>query len=117
MTDNEIVKALECCNNCDCGNCPCLTEDGCKDIDYSVVLDLINRLQAENEKLAMDIDAKQIVAEAEIVRNAKAEAYKECIEKVKKKAIDYIEFGDADEELYFIELCDNLLKELVGEEK
>ena len=58
MTDNEIIKALECC----CGG---LTSDWCdkcplnktKECDKDLLileklaLDLINRLQAENERL------------------------------------------------------------------
>lgn len=56
MTDNEIVKALECClqeyGNCD--DCPykeyqCVSEkDG--NIFYKDILDLINRQKAEIER-------------------------------------------------------------------
>ena len=50
MTDNEIIKALECCKKDDCDNCPndfgncCANLAGCS-------LDLINRKQAEIERL------------------------------------------------------------------
>lgn len=52
MTDSEIIKALECCMDCDCKNCPCQTEDGhCLDLDEGLILDLINRQKAEIERL------------------------------------------------------------------
>ena len=56
MTDNEIIKALECCNVCSfpeyCGECPyveCTTKKGCVDEMLTDALDLINRQQSEIE--------------------------------------------------------------------
>ncbi len=52
MTDNDIIKALQCCINCDCKNCPCKTEDGhCLEIDEKSILDLIIRQKTEIERL------------------------------------------------------------------
>ena len=55
LTDNEIVKALECCIDCKCKECPCYKniegEMYCTEIDEEEILDLINRQQAEIEKL------------------------------------------------------------------
>ena len=55
MTDNEIIKALECCRDCNCKECPCcrIIDGGthCTEIDEEQILDLINRLKAENEAL------------------------------------------------------------------
>ena len=52
LSDAEIKKALECCQNqLDCVDCKCV--DYCpQDINElnALALDLINRLQAENEK-------------------------------------------------------------------
>ncbi len=55
MTDNEIKKALECCIDTigvDCDKCPysdnCVTDENTSFI-MTDALDLINRLQAENE--------------------------------------------------------------------
>lgn len=48
MTDNEIIKALECCNKDDCDNCP--YKRNCKNVMCDV-LDLINRQQAEYNNL------------------------------------------------------------------
>lgn len=52
LTDEEIVKALECCvddENVNCENCP-LVRESCAVI-RKYALDLIHRLQGENERL------------------------------------------------------------------
>ena len=56
LTDEKIVKALECCISCDitqCGECPmrkdCFKNDF-SGINLSLVLDLIHRLQEENKE-------------------------------------------------------------------
>ena len=59
LTDNEIKKALECCAGKDgerfCWDCPCKNAETVKEYcDYKMLksaLDLINRLEAENERL------------------------------------------------------------------
>ena len=55
MTDNEIIKALECCANGKCGECPLFKEDCGDDIICKNALDLINRLQSQNKDLAETI--------------------------------------------------------------
>ena len=52
MTDNEIIKALECCTqNTKCPTCPMWnTGQNCMNRLYQYALDLINRLQARVEK-------------------------------------------------------------------
>ena len=75
MTDNEIIKALECCiksshfGECFENKCPLVSEQGCKvgkETLYPYTLDLINRLQkevewleAENERQGILIDQLQ----------------------------------------------------------
>jgi hypothetical protein len=50
MTDNEIIKALECCKKDDCDNCP--NDFGnCYANLAGYALDLINRQKAEIERL------------------------------------------------------------------
>ena len=56
MTDNEIVKALECCttNVASCKDCPAFVKvdrSNCKKY-FRGALDLINRLQVENKRLS-----------------------------------------------------------------
>ena len=63
MTDSKITKALECCIDCNCKNCPCQTEDGhCMGIDEALILDLINRQEVEIERLQklLDMSRKEL---------------------------------------------------------
>jgi FtsZ-binding cell division protein ZapB len=151
MTDNEIVKALECCSTYKgkCTDCPAFVKvdrSNCKQVLLGAI-EIINRLQAdkeyykknrdkyqddvmflskqcdelqaENERLQKHIQegidlAKQI---PEMVATAQAEAIKEFAERLKekKKSIN-ITIG-LDYEVCFVSDIDNLLKELVGEDK
>jgi hypothetical protein len=62
MTDNEIIKALECCTNpkvgeiCPRANFADVCTDGCVQVLVVQTLDLINRIQAENEDLKKVIE-------------------------------------------------------------
>lgn len=53
LTDEEIIEAFKCCMRPPkCDNCPCRIDPrNCKDVMERAVLDLINRLQAENKRL------------------------------------------------------------------
>ena len=52
MTDNEIIKAVECCiGNTKCGECPMFRTPNCMNKVFDYALDLINRQKAEVEKL------------------------------------------------------------------
>lgn len=89
-TDEEIVKALACCINADCLNCPQWSEEWysgmCNDFLKSV-LDLIKRQKAEIERLREDVlEVTAILGEIEL-RNAqiKAEAIKEFAVRVKEE--------------------------------
>ena len=119
LTDNEIKKALECCSKDEINGLNIFTYG---DVPMRSLLryalDLINRLQEENERLDKEVDRlSQVVLYNDgvtemKVEEAKAEAYKECIEKVKdidQCAFDgWIEFPE--------DKLDNLLKELEGED-
>ena len=145
LTDNEIVKALECRVKGKCPECPYFHSypcDKCKKLDKDA-LDLFNRQNAEIERLNQEIADREIShinlyneTKAEIdklnalisetneqrgvvihaitrIDEVKAEAYKECVEKVKKIIND-----DTYVVLYKAAInykLDNLLKELVGE--
>ena len=136
LTDNEIVKALEkrikdlpcihekyepaCGMWCEHLHKWCIDfnnkslKENCSEYKpccsmslEKQILDLINRLQAENDRLARDVFTYKIRwAKAENRETkAKAEAYKEFAERLKE------EHFLADEHD-----IDNLLKELVGED-
>ena len=52
LPDKEIVKALECCvTKEDCNGCPYDEINDCIKGHEEDILDIINRLQAENERL------------------------------------------------------------------
>lgn len=115
MTDNEIIKALECCTDdskgiTQCAICPYQT----KDKDYCVAdlleqsLSLINRQKAEIERLSNHIQegidlAKQI---PEMVALALAEAIKEFAERLKAK------FDPYDADYYCYAFVDDVVKEM-----
>ena len=124
LTDNEIVKALECCSKPvgeNCKECPLHLTDCLKVNIEELALDLINRQKAENERLTTALKeisnglAEVKVLVARDLKNAKAEAYKEFAEELHNKAMKPEEICDN-----FAVGCntiDNLLKELVGETK
>ena len=143
LTDNEIKKALECCiksihfGECFENQCPLVSEEGCKvgeETLYPYLLDLINRLQEENERLknilicfmgalgkVRNIDDIESISQIPIMTELnkgiraeiKAEAYKECIEKVKEE-INKHSYGVLHKTVINYKL-DNLLKEMVGD--
>ena len=51
MSDEDIKKALECCISLSCEGCPLKNNHGCLAISDEKALDLINRQQAEIERL------------------------------------------------------------------
>lgn len=114
LTDNEIKKALEdfINHNGYCVDCPSIMKNA---------LDLINRLQLDNEMLKTQngllvaeqkLNIKGISATA---LKHKKEAYKECIEKVKNK-IRFLENRGFSIHYVVKDALNNLLKELVGED-
>lgn len=133
LTDSEILKALECCSTQDgCKSCifygDCVSPIEKAELIMKNALDLINRLQekdetrhkvfetkceeleiakAENERLQDCIDEQDIEIASlwKRIEEAKAESYKECIEKVKEIVVDSV----------YLDELDDLLKELVGD--
>ena len=129
MTDNEIIKALECCrdndNNLNMEKCfeVCPYDGECAGEFMQDVLSLINR-QKEEIKRLKNRDM-QVEVSDRLEREIKAEAVEEFAEKVKDT--DCEEFMES----YYenAELCyefrqdqfrkhiSNLIKEMVGENK
>lgn len=146
MIDNEIMKVLECCkdggNRCD--ECPYGIDDCLTDNDESIllkdVLDLINRKDAEIERLQKiivgfmdevgtwsnkyEVDVSTIyklplLAKENLnIRNKiKAEAIKEFAERLKEKGHIPIEkWSTTKEKAVYESDIDNLIKEMVGEQ-
>jgi hypothetical protein len=135
MTDNDIKKALECCIDCKCKECPCYKniegEMRCTEIDEEEILDLINRQQAEIEELKTLCDMQdkimleqKVILEAindefnplpfetdfyKAIKTAKTEAIKEFAERLNKHSV-YAD--DYDCFMVSTESIDNLVKEM-----
>ena len=122
MTDNEIIKALECCTDEsyeNCNECPYSIDtvscERMKLLEDS--LDLINRQQAEIDVLRADL--KRVCAErdARICTNnfIKSEAIKEFAERLKEKSYKTIRNYGLTKDV--VEVCDidNLVKEMESE--
>ena len=143
MTDNEIIKALECCKNDDCDNCP--NDFGnCYANLSGYSLELINRQQEEIDRLRKEVNLVSIQfqdlqeryeeVQTEIeqwkeeankyqklwctsvddIETAKSEAYKEFAERLKDGA-QMADCFDSYNMVVGTHFIDNLLKEMVGE--
>ena len=106
MTDNEILKAWECCT--DCFNCPTdcpLFEDDrdCLLALNKPTLDLINRQKAENDELRENNKAIM-----QTIADVRESVVKEFAERLKEARF-----------WFSSDLCviDNLVKEMVGDTK
>ncbi|MBQ2388732.1 MAG: hypothetical protein II305_01635 [Clostridia bacterium] len=127
LSDDEIKKALECCSTASCISNKCHYEKlhdipTCTTKLTKDALDLINRQNAEIERLEslsqrlgndVDLKLKYIYELEEKLKTAKAEAYKECIEKVKSE-INKHSYGVLHKTVINFKL-DNLLKEMMGD--
>ena len=139
MTDEQIIKALECCINDDCDNCHD-TFGNCEHNAMRNALDLINRQKAEIERLqnillkfmdevarweekkGIDVSELPLIPICDEGRDAidhhRAVAIKQFAERLKENVESYdvttgykITIVHAVEE----ETIDNLVKEMVGE--
>ena len=59
MTDNEIIKALECCDYYKCFSCPLRRDNNCLYNLRNYAIDIINRQKAEIERLNAELEDKQ----------------------------------------------------------
>ena len=121
MTDNEIIKAFRCCylNEDECEECPCFKDGHCTDYGdvFTIVkqiLDLINRLQAENERLKEHNDTlmgriDSLIYDCDCI---KLFTINKFAERLKEKA--YLN----DRRIYVVlrDDIDDVKKEMVGEE-
>ena len=89
MTDNEIIKTLECCINNKCSNCPQRKMACSETVAMENALDLINRQKAEIERLKSyknlyeDLKAENLET-IKAIKNCKAEAIREFAERLCK---------------------------------
>lgn len=105
MTDNEIVKALECCvshKDCD-DSCPCvISKTPCVVNKPGTLLNLINRQKEEIENLKNEKEEmhKDVIAAEEYAWNLK----KEKIEAIRKfaKKVKAVTYNYYDEDIDII---------------
>lgn len=103
MTDNEIIKALECCSTDvrenTCPKCIFYKEHRCSTLMLNAASDLINRQKAQIEKLQHNCFGIQNELEAykdtfnTAIDETKSEAIKEFAERLKSISIG-LEIGD-----------------------
>lgn len=115
MTDEQIVKALECCKSPIpmCDDCPVGERDMCFDFLKGYALDLIKRQKAEIERKGRIIESYALqygtAADKEVfLRKVRAEAIREFAERLKLYL--FIERGG----IYTVsgKDIDNLVKEM-----
>lgn len=113
FTDDEIVKALGCCSDTGCEECPINNKSiMCATRLMEHALDLINRQKAEIESLK---EAYALYEETTGLKWARAEAIKEFAKRLKAKLhLDRVVMGC---NCAFVEdvQIDNLVKEMTGE--
>lgn len=151
MTDNEIIKALECCIEFTtkqdgfhyCEDCHFNDDIHCDETLSKNALDLINRQRAEIERLKKAVEVQEIMLSNQdyMIKKARSEAIKECIEKVKEEIAEALksnykaraekenkEINSYLDNLFWNycngkvdclrgldDFCDNLAKEMVGD--
>lgn len=138
LTDNEIKKALECCCTAKCLECKYYGTGNADCVKTNMInsLDLINRIQAENERLLQKTQRPQDVDPMDfcgvlcdfaegLFAKAKAEAYKEFADKIhteihqalesnykaRAERIEKLNVGETDE---FISYCQGKIDALRG---
>ena len=135
MTDEQIVKALECCiksdhlGECFANKCPMISEEGCKvwNDDHkllNMLYDLIKRQQEEIESLEADYENVYKQASADILASIadggtscewcidkhRAEAVREFAERLRKALIE-----DGIYPAFAKNIINNLVKEMTEE--
>ena len=106
LTDNEIKKALK-----EILELMCIEGDLQRSATISNALNLINRLQAENERLRANNKVTM-----QTIADVHTEAIKEFAERLKTKAMATYKTLDNEYRYEFDNVfIDNLLKELVGD--
>ena len=136
-TDEQIKKALECCvksthfGECFENKCPMVSEDGCavgKETLYPYVFDLINRQEAEIERLQDEIAeypnrvlcskglilTKSLTEYDELINDIASEAIKKFAERLKKKTYPF-PCAIGVENAVTIRAINDIVKEMVGE--
>ena len=109
MTDNDIIKALECCTQqAGCSGCPFVISDeikyrggySCSEALRKNALDLINRQQAEIERL--EAQHREMSIGMKVLKKKAIEKFAEKLKNCFAISGDYLDI---------INIIDNLVKE------
>ena len=132
MTDKEIIKALGCCHiTCGCSECAYVDcPEDCVETMKLDALNLINRQKAEIERLREELASKglkysllerekaeDISGFIDDLKLARAEAIKEFAERLKKEKYSVCAGHGMSECVVSVYDINNLVKEMVGEQK
>ncbi len=126
FTDEEVIKALECCASYDCNGCPLYSPTiNCVILLPQKALELVDRQRAENGKLNKEVDRLSqcvlyhdgIVSDLERdLFNAKAEAIKEFAREHREIMLAFCD----DDDQISLKVCEydantnNLVKEMTN---
>lgn len=126
MTDNEIIKALECCTTkgAKCSDCPAFKKvdrSDCKKY-FRGAIDIINRQQEEIDVLNNNLSA-MVVTMRNSAKATRNEAIKGLVDRLNDRIINFpsvypvenatLAFlnGSSHRQLEILEIIDNLVKE------
>lgn len=127
MTDEEIIKALECCAESTgaeaCKGCPFSEKDTCDNEDNApqkYALDLIKRKDAEIERLKEPkcvniVHARSMGKTHSLYRAIYTEAIKEFAERLKCRSHRFKTIDRILVDCIPLDYIDNLVKEMVGD--
>ena len=121
MTDNEIIKLLECCKKSQCSKCYYSKEcDGYTQVNYA--LDLITRQQAEIESLKVENQSLRTAGNPLKMHYEEAQAEIERLKPFEDKIAEFKSHIRVEDMLVFassleewLEFCDNLKSEAIKE--
>ena len=119
LTDEEVVKALECCKDCSINlNFEIAQKIEDKNKEILELIDIINRQKAEIERLKKEVSVARdaYISIQDRYEHTKTEAYKEFAERLNEKA-QIADCFDSYNMVVGTHFIDNLLKEMVGEKE
>ena len=115
MTDNEIIKAMQCVigNDVKCSDCTyqkVLPFPSCRMMCAKNALDLINRQKEEIDRLNIELQSMRSAANSYKMHyeTAKSESIKEFIDKLKNRVVNKYEYTD----IRVFKEIDDLVKEM-----
>lgn len=111
MSDEEIKKCLECCISLSCEGCPLKNNHGCLTISDKKALDLINRQQAEIERLKYLLEREEKATES-FSKQCYKDGIKEFAERLKSKYTNVVSCNAG----YVYGTIKEVEKEMVGEQ-